>query len=262
MRRLRSTLLLLGVTAVALPCLAHDTDACLPMDDLDTLVCRHHFEGTSVELPVSEALEKIDAACEHLVVSVLQRQGLLLAELGEQQQFDAEQCSTMPSITVELPNVRSEADILVRFSLPEVDDAAGTIALRVYPDTLLEPLMRFAEQHALVVFDEAGTLTEFFDNNEIAYVQGFETVSAVPIALLVKPRGPERLLEDRGIDTAIIFQEKIVDLPQIRAVSSNGQTRVYVEMPFVHDLNDSPLAQKALLDIIRLATNPLSTDRG
>ena len=52
------------------------------------------------------------------------------------------------------------------------------------------------------------------------------------------------------------FRKKIVDLPQVRAVSTNGQTRVYVEMPLLRDLHISPLAQKALLDIIRLATNP------
>ncbi|MFQ5983018.1 MAG: hypothetical protein ACE5KS_06555, partial [Woeseiaceae bacterium] len=87
-------------------------------------------------------------------------------------------------------------------------------------------------------------------------------VSAVPIGLLVEPSEPERLLEDRGIETAVIFQEKIVDLPQVRTVSSNGQTRVYVEMPFLHELRSNPLAQKALLNIIRLAINPYPIDRG
>lgn len=262
MRHLRQTLMLLVVAATSLPALAHDENACLPMDDVDSLVCRHHFEGTNIDLPVRAALDSFGSACEGLVVNVLQRQGLMLAELGEPQEFDAEQCATMTSFTVDLPDVRSEVDILVQFSSPDSTQAPEFIAVRVYPDTMLDPLTKFAEQHSLVVFDEEGVLTAFLDHNEIDYGHGFNAPLDDPVALLVKPDEPEQLLEDRDFGSAVIFQEKVIDLPQVRAVSSNGQTRVYVEMPLLHDLLTNPLAQKALLDVIRLATNPLSTDRG
>lgn len=262
MRRRYSTLLLANAMALAMPVLAHDINACLPIDDADTLVCLHYFEGTTIDLPVRETLDNVDEECEHLVVTVLQRQGLLLAQLGEPQEFGAEQCATMTSIELELPNVRSEVDVLVQLSLQGDDKVAGAIALRVYPDNLLEPLTRYAEHYALVVFDGDGVLTRFLEHNNIDYAPGFRAVSGVPLALLVQPAESERLLNDRGFDTAVIFKEKIVDLPQIRTFSSDGQTRVYVEMPFLHDLHNSPLAQKALLDIIRLATNPIPIDRG
>lgn len=262
MRPLRLILLTVAVAATSLPALAHDGRVCLPMEDVDSLVCRHHFEGASINLPVREVLESFGAACEHVVVNVLQRQGLMLAELGEPWEFDAEQCSTMTSFMLDLPDVRSEVDILVQFSSPESAHAPEFIAVRVYPDTLLDPLTKFAEQHSLVVFDEEGVLADFLDRNEIEYGLGFDTLSEKPIALLVEPDKPERLLEDRNFDSAVIFQEKVIDLPQVRAVSMNGQTRVYVETPLLRDLLTNPLAQKALLDIIRLATNPLSTDRG
>jgi len=261
-RQLWSTSLLMGVMATALPAEAHDDAVCLPMDADDSLVCRHHFEGTSIDLPVRTVLESFGATCEHLVVHTLQSQGLMLAELGEPQEFNAEQCATMTSLELNLPDIRSEVDILVQFSVPESGHAPEAIAVRVYPDTLLDPLTQFAAQHSLVVFDEEGVLTEFLERSEIDYVQGFDAMSGVPVALLVQPREPERLLEDRDFQSAVIFHEKIVDLPQIRAVSTDGRTRVYVEMPLLHDLHNSPLAQKALLDIIRLATNPFSTDRG
>ena len=112
------------------------------------------------------------------------------------------------------------------------------------------------------MFDDEGALTDFLDQLEIEYVRGYEAVSGVPIGLLVNADEPERILEDRGIETAVIFQEKIVDLPQVRTVSHDGRTRVYVEMPFLHDLHNNPLAQKALLNIIRLAINPNPFDRG
>ena len=262
MRRLCLTLLLTGIASTALPVLAHDAGVCLPIDTDDSLVCRHHFEGTNVDLPVRAVLDKFGTACERFVVSVMQRQGMLLAELGEPQEFDAEQCSTLTSIPLDLPDVRSEVDIVVQFSLRESEHAPEVIAMRIYPDTLLDPLVQFAAQHSLVVFDDEGVLTEFLDRNEVDYRQGFDTMSGVRVALLVQPADAELLLEERGFDGAVIFQEKIVDLPQVRAVSTNGQTRVYVEMPLLRDLHKSPLAQKALLDIIRLATNPLSTDRG
>ena len=125
-----------------------------------------------------------------------------------------------------------------------------------------DSLTKFAEQHALVVFDKEDVLTDFLDRNEIEYGLGFDAMSDNSIALLVHPDKPEQLLEDRNFASVVIFQEKVVDLPQVRAVSMNGQRRVYVETPLLRDLLTNPLAQKALLDIIRLATNPLSTDRG
>ena len=262
MRQLCSTLLLAGITATALPTLAHDDDVCLPMDATEALVCRHYFEGTSIELPVRAVLDGFGAACEKFVVNVLQRQGLMLAQLREPQEFDSEQCSTMTSITLDLPDIRSEVDILVQFSARESKQVSEFIAVRVYPDTLLDSLAKFATQNSLVVFDEEGALTGFLDRNEIDYAHAFDALPGVAVALLVQPAEPERLLEDRDFDSVIIFQEKVVDLPQIRAVSANGQTRVYVEMPLLHDLYNNPLAQKALLAIIRLATNPTSTNRG
>ena len=67
-------------------------------------------------------------------------------------------------------------------------------------------------------------------------------------------------LDERGIDTAIIFRETVIDLPQVRTVSASGRTWVYVEMPLIENLYSSPLAQRALLDIIKLAINPDLTD--
>ncbi len=270
MSKLIPTLLLMVTVAAAAPGQAHDSDACLPMEDGNTPVCLHYFEGSSVDVPVREAIDSIDEKCEHLVVSILQRQGLLLAPLGEPLEFDAQDCMTMTSIALDLPDVRSETDLLLQFAPKEsengqgdeLNDAAAVIALRVYPDTLLDPLSRFAERHSLIVFDDEGALTDFLDQQEIEYVRGYEAVSGVPIGLLVNADEPERILEDRGIETAVIFQEKIVDLPQVRTVSHDGRTRVYVEMPFLHDLHSNPLAQKALLNIIRLAINPNPFDRG
>lgn len=265
--RFLSTSLLLIYVAVGL---AHDGDSCLSLEDANTPVCLHYFEGSSIELPVRAAIDGIDEKCGHLVVSVLQRQGLLLARLGESLQFDELQCSRMTSITLDLPDVRSETDILVRLSMTasqnepgkDLNNAAAVIALRVYPDSLLEPLARLADQHSLIVFDDDGRLTSFLDQQKIDYVRGHEAVSRAPIALLVNAKEPERLLEDRDIARAVIFQEKVLDMPQVRAVSDAGRTRVYVELPVLHELDSSPLAQKALLRILQLAINPDQTDRG
>lgn len=259
---LGQTAFAVALVTVSLPVLAHNDDICLPMVGMDGHVCRHHFEGERINLPVREALEPFGSDCERLVVSVLQRQGLMLAELGETQEFDGEQCSTMDSFALELPDVRSEVDILVRFSSPGSEIVPELLAVRVYPDTLLTPLVKLSELHTLIVFDEAGLLAEFFDNNEIQYVHGFESAPDDSIAMLVEPDKPEQLLEGRKFASAIVFQEKVFALPQVRAVTVNERTRIYVETPLLRDLSTNPLAQKALLDIFRLATNPSSTDRG
>ncbi len=248
---------LLFVAGVAcLPSLAHESESCPIADDIP--VCHHFFELTTIDLPVRAELQRV--GCEELVIEVLQRQGALLAPLREPMRPDAEDCAAMSTLELELPNVRTETDLLVRFG------AAGArvavLALRVYPDTLLEPLVRFAEQNSLIVYDDDGRFIPFLDENEIPYVHGHEMTSGMPLGLLVEQKEAERLLEDRGIATAVLFQEKVVDLPQIRAVARDGRTRVYVEMKLLNGLSSGPLAQKALLEIIKLAINPNQFDRG
>ena len=257
--------LILGVGAM-LPGLAHDGNSCVATDEPGAAVCHHFFERTTVDLPVRNELDSIDGVCERLVIRVMQRQGVLLAQLQEPLDFDEEECAALTSIALQLPDVRSETDIVVQLS--QADSAAGQdpqiseIAVRVYPDTLLEPLARLAEQRPLVVLGDDDVFTGFLDRNEIAYVRHLPRFSEKPIALLIQPDEPERILEDRSIETAVIFREKIVDLPQVRATSTGGQTRVYVELRLLHDLRGNPLAQKALLKIINLAINPNQIDRG
>ncbi len=254
-------MLLIGLAGSPALVVAQDNEVCLPVDD-EIQVCKHYFEGNSIDLPVRTVLDSFGPACEHLVVDVLQRQGVMLVDLREPQKFNAKQCATMNSVVVDLPDVRSEVDVLVRLSIPESTHAPEVIAVRVYPDNLLEPLRKFATQHSLVVFDQEGELMNFFDRNEIDYLSRFNKTTEVSVALLVNPTDPERLLEGRGFQSAVILKEQVFDLPQVRAVLTDDRRRVYVEMPLMHDLHTSPLAQKALQDIIHLATNPLSTHRG
>ncbi len=260
-------MLLVVLAAAAAHAPAHGNDSCLPMEASDLPVCRHVFEGGRIALPVRETLDGIDTDCDQLAVVVLQRQGALFAPLGEPRLLDADACRTMTSFDLELPNVRSETDLIVSFVTTgqgiDEQQAAAAVAIRVYPDTLLDALKRLAERRSFVVFDDDGNLVTFLDTSDIDYATPFHgRLSDKPIALLVRPQDPDRLLEERGIDTAVIFTEQIVDLPQVRTVSTHGRTHVFVEMPLINELSGSPLAQKALLRIINLAINPFATDRG
>lgn len=267
MRVLYPTMLvILGLGTVSAS-LAHDSESCVLTEDENMSVCRHYFEGVTVDLPFQKDVE---AACDRLIVRVLQRQGTLLAQLREPLVFDKESCATKKSISIELPDVRAETDLLIQILHAEREDAQDTvlqkpveaIALRVYPNTILDPLKRLAEKNSIVVYDDGGMLTNFFDQQDVNYIGGFGSLSGMPIGLFVDHKNPERLLEDSSIKNAVIFREKIIDMPQVRAVSNNGQTRVYVEMKLLHDLQSSPLTQKALLKIINLAINPNYIDRG
>lgn len=259
-----ATLLILGVGTVSVS-LAHDSESCVLTADENMSVSHHYFEGTTIDLPIKGGFE---ADCEGLVVRVLQQQGTLLAQLREPLVLEKESCSTMESISLDLPDVRAETDLLVQILHADRQNGQGNalqqpvevVGLRVYPDTILDPLKRLAEKNSIIVYDDGGMLTNFFDQQEVNYISGFGTLSGTPIGLFVGHKDPERLLEDSSIKTAVIFQEKIIDLPQIRVVSNDGKTRVYVEMKLIQDLQSSPLTQKAFLKIINLAINPNQTD--
>lgn len=263
------TILILGL-ATASVSLAHDSESCVLTEDEDRSICRHYFEGMTIDLPLKGQLERPETDCDRLVVKVLQQQGTLFAQLREPLVFENESCSTMASISLDLPDVRAETDLLIQVLHAKRENGQGdvrqepveVIALRVYPDTILDPLKRLAEKNSLIVYDNDGQLSSFFDQQEVDYITGFGTLSGTPIGLFVGYEDPERLLEDSSIEAAVIFREKIIDLPQVRTVSSDGRTRVYVEMNLLQDLQSSPLTQKALMKIINLAINPNPSNRG
>jgi len=267
MRMLYPATLLLLVLGPVSASLAHESESCIVAEGKSTAVCHHYFEAVTVDLPLKGG---IDTDCERIVVKVLQQQGTLLALLREPLVFDKQSCSTLESISLELPDVRAETDLLVQILLAEhengqvkvLENPVEVIALRVYPDTMLDPLKRLAEKNSIIVYDDDGVLIDFFDQQEVDYISGFGTLSGTPIGLFVNYKDPERFLEDSSIRTAVIFREEVIDMPQVRAVSRDGQTRVYVEMKLLEDLQSSPLTQKALMKIINLAINPNPSDRG
>lgn len=267
MRTARFAVFLLVHVGVVTASFAHDADSCVFSDDEQESVCHHYFEQTTVELPLKN---RPTSECERVVVGVLQKQGMLLAPLREPIVFERDRCSAMDSISLELPSVRAETDLQIQITQTDREPDQGAlleqptdvVMVRVYPDTLLDPLVHLAEKNSIIVYDTDAVLRNFFEQHDVNYISGFGALTGDPIALFVDYDDPERLIEGSSINTAVIFREKIIDLPQIRAVANNGQTRIYIEMNFLHDLHASPLTQKAFMKIIELALNPNQPDRG
>lgn len=260
------TLLILTLVSAA-EVLAHSNESCVLSRDESLSVCHHYFEGMTIDLPVKG---EFSAKCEGLVVRILQQQGALFVPLREPLAYDQQICSTLKRISIELPDIRVETDLLIQIFQTErksgqsnvPDEPVEVIALRVYPDTILDPLKHLAEENSIVVYDDGGMLIDFFEYHEVDFITGFGSLFGTPIGLFVDNKDPERLLEDSSIKAAVIFREKIIDVPQVRTISSNGQIRVYVEMNLLQDLHSSPLTQKALMKIINLAINPNPSNRG
>jgi hypothetical protein len=157
--------------------------------------------------------------------------------------------------TVPLPAVKRETDFELRFRSrrrgAQAWQAAGRIALRVYPADLLGPVRAWAESHPLRVEDDHGSLLELFRRHRIpvAVQPGHRgvTLYAGPRALEKRARLPLR--DDAR---AVVFTESETEIPRLLIDRTGRGTTVRVEMRILNRLATDPLAQKVILEVFQL----------
>jgi hypothetical protein len=161
-------------------------------------------------------------------------------------------------LPVSLPAVHRETDFELRFRsfrLAEpVGRPAGRVALRVYPDNLLEPVRVWAESHAIRLEDGHGSVTELFRRQGIAV-----TDTAHPdLTVFAGLRSTRvRTLRRHGSAPAeVFFTEREVATPHLVVERTGKNTRVTVEMYLLDRLTTDPLAQKMFLEAFRHAAIP------
>ena len=157
-------------------------------------------------------------------------------------------------LSVALPSVDRETDFELRFrwfrSRDGVPQAAGRIALRVYPTDLLSPVRAWAQSHPIWVEDDHGSMMEFFRQQRIKVTARPEahgiSVYAGPRALQKQSRVP--LGEG---ETAVLFSERETETPHLVVDRTGRGTIVRVEMRLLDRLTTDPLAQKIFLEVFQ-----------
>jgi hypothetical protein len=165
-------------------------------------------------------------------------------------------CQHNKRVSMELPRVKRTTAFELQIFTRRQDKSWGkvkSLPLLLYPKDLLQPLKNWAKKNLLLVQGKRETLIAFLDKENIAYATRNTFFNGDKVILHVadlKEDAPDYRYENSRV---IVFREGVVDLPQIRAVSTKYGPRIVVEMKLLDSLSDSPLAQQSFMRIFKMA---------
>lgn len=174
-------------------------------------------------------------------------------------------------ISIPLPAVNRETDFELRIRSRRdrdgVWDAAGRIALRVYPADLLGPVRHWATSHPLRVEDDRGLLIGFLRQQRIPVVGVTETRGARAVRGVTLYAGPQALRKRASVprredDAIVLFTERQTETPRFLIERTGRGTTVAVEMRLLDRLATDPLAQKIFLEVFELAHEETASTGG
>lgn len=229
-------------------------DAAAKPSCIDTkhgVICLHYFEQERVLLA-----RFLDGLCDDVMVRLIQPGSRLYAEIGEPLLLAAGFCQRKKRVFIELPRVKRTTVFELQIFTKQQDqswDRVKRFPLLIYPKDLLQPLKNWATRNLLLVTGKREVLTAFLDKEDIAYATHNTYANGAKVILHVadlKEDSPDYRYENSRV---IVFREGVVDLPQIRALSTKYGPRIVVEMKLLEALSDSPLAQKSFMRIFRMA---------
>jgi len=164
-------------------------------------------------------------------------------------------------LSITLPAVKRETDfelwIRSRRDNDKVWDAAGRIALRVYPGDLLGRLRSWAASHPLRVEDGHGSLIGFLRHQRIPVVGVTEATGSRYDRGVTLYAGPEAVrkrahVPPRQGEAIVLFTERQTETPHFLIERTGRATTVTVEMRLLDRLATDPLAQKMFLEVFEL----------
>jgi hypothetical protein len=167
------------------------------------------------------------------------------------------------SFDVAVPEVQRksafELVVLLRVRPSETWRPATRLSVRAYPTDLMAPLRRWSERHPLRVRDASGTLERFLTAERIAIhplsAALLEHADERTLTLLVGGADDVAVAKARAAagETVVVIRDSSADLSRaLLGVWGAGPVAV-VHFPLLGRLSVDPLAQSALLDIIRSA---------
>lgn len=157
-------------------------------------------------------------------------------------------------LSVAVPAVNRETGFELRFRSRRHGDrawqAAGRIALRVYPVDLLSPVRAWAQSHPLQVEDDHGSLIELFRQQRIPLAghSGPRGVTLYAGSRALQKRAQLPLGDD---ETVVLFTERETETPHLLIDRTGRGTTMSVEMRLLDRLAADPLAQKIILEVFQ-----------
>jgi len=132
----------------------------------------------------------------------------------------------------------------------------GSLSLRAYPNDLLKPLKRWAEQRPLRLQDPSGKLERFLTAQGISFLdlnaRSLEKSDRPVITLLVDGSDDLAVAKSRARrgETVVVFRERAGAFPRIDRTRWQGGALLIVELELLDRLGLDPQAQKLLLEMV------------
>ncbi len=201
----------------------------------------HVRGGASCDVPL---LIEIDASGPiHLFAQLTQLSSSLTAPLGPVTDLGPVSASQPMSVPLDVPDVTTPTEVLVRFSARGPADtdpplAHGQLRLVVHPSDSLDGLRTFARRHPLGVFGTSSEIRAFLERERVA----FKDLGEAP------PRNPPVNLLAIGSGDDLLASVRV-------AVTPDGPRR-RVTFPALPDLGTNPLTQETFLLILNQSIQP------
>jgi hypothetical protein len=221
------------------------------VDKNGNVICLHYFEKEKIQIN-----QFVNGLCDDLMVRLIQPGSRLYAEVGEPLILEAGFCQKKESFSLELPQVKSMVEFNLQIFTKKPDQSWAQLKsfpLILYPDDLMKPLKTWAEKNLLLIKGDSENLISFLDKEEIPHSTRNIRSSGDRVILHVgdiKKNVPDYMNADNKI---IFFKETVVDLPQIRGISTRYGPRIFVEIKLIDSLSESPPAQRSFMKIFRMA---------
>jgi hypothetical protein len=259
---IRRLVLLLAFIALA-PLVAHARSinpSALPTDPEPLVEAGRFFGGRTVSVPVPLTPPIDDSLV--LRARLFQLTAALASPIGDALELPVAQAggagAWAPRLDILLPHVSRESHLELRLQVRRGAEGewhdAGRVALRVYPDDLLEPLRDWAREHTLRLVDDRGELADFLRHHDIDFRARGDAPrpGTGPQITLYAGKAARRQRSGDKPGAAVIFRERELGVPHVLVDERGNQPVVSVEMALVARLDSDPRAQQTLIQIFEL----------
>ena len=238
-------------------------------DTEDKPVVYHLIGGQTVELPlvIRGQFEKPLSLRARLVQTAWSLAALTTVNLNiltDQSLTTGNSRET--TVSVPLPEVRDETNFELVFQAKTKDtewfDVSST-KLRLYSNTILEPLKLLSQKIILRLKDDRDMLRPTLENLEVFVVDHRAPIPRYDqpiLTLIINSNHKQDFLtwdtvdrQRHDLESIILFNEQVRTVPKVDKMPYQDGHLVQVELELLKHLHNDPRSQKAFMEIINLA---------
>ncbi len=223
-------------------------------------VCFHFFESTSIEFVFFKSV--IPEDCQKLRVDFFYYASHLMIPLPEGKEMNG--CEKNFGIYFTFPKVEQESVMEARLAYfgknSEWKSLGESEKFVVYPHDLVGEFRKWSEKNLLIVYDDEGRLTSWLSRMNVRFMTEAVSENTEETRLYVVVNKEKDFIENREKKYGefmgahvVYFHERVSILPKVVVSENEWLSRVDVEMKLLDKIDDDPLAQKSIIEVMSLS---------